>query len=57
MKKTIVAPLLIFGLLQLKAQPVRLSYKERDEYFTKPERGFYIPVGTIADYFNKLPYA
>ncbi len=54
MKKTIAASLLIFCMVKLTAQPVRLSYKETNEDFTNPERGFYIPLGTKASNFVLL---
>ena len=55
MKKII---LLLFagvaGMDQLMAQPVKITYKESQEDFINPERGFYIPTGTRASNFVLL---
>ncbi len=44
----------IAGIMQLIAQPVKITYKESAEDFTNPERGFYIPSGTKASNFILL---
>ncbi len=54
MKKIIIVWMLLFFIVQLNAQSVRLSYKESDEDFTNPERGFYIPSQTKAGNFILL---
>jgi hypothetical protein len=58
MKKIIL--ILFAGIvsgIQLKAQNVKITYKESDEDFTNPERGFYIPTGTKASNFILLDAA
>jgi len=55
MKKRIIL-LSIFGLftIQLMAQTITVNYKESNEDFCNPERGFYIPSGTKASNFILL---
>jgi len=54
MKKIIPCLLMLFVLLQLNAQTVKLRYKESDEDVRNPERGFYIPLQTKASNFSLL---
>ncbi len=55
MKKiNIVFVLLLCAVLHITAQQVKMSYKESDEDFINPERGFYIPIGTTASNFKLL---
>ncbi|MFT3680216.1 MAG: DUF4832 domain-containing protein [Ferruginibacter sp.] len=55
MKKLAVflLPSIIF-LSHLQAQTLKVEYKESDEDFRNPERGFYIPLSTKASHFNLL---
>jgi hypothetical protein len=54
MKKIFPILLLIAAALQSAAQDRRLTYKESDEDFTNPERGFYLPLQTKASNFVSL---
>ncbi|MES2849500.1 MAG: DUF4874 domain-containing protein, partial [Bacteroidota bacterium] len=54
MKRNITCLFMLFVLLQLNAQTVKVVYKESDEDIRNPERGFYIPLGTKASDFNLL---
>jgi hypothetical protein len=47
----------IVSCVQLLAQPVKITYRESQEDFTNPERGFYIPTGTRASNFVLLDAA
>jgi hypothetical protein len=52
--KNLLSILFLLGIFQLKAQTVKINYKESNEDFTNPERGFYIPSGTKASNFHLL---
>lgn len=55
MKKNILLLFtVIAGIMQLTAQPVKITYQETGEDFINPERGFYIPTGTKASNFVLL---
>lgn len=54
MKKGYLFLCTLFLLLQLQAQQVNIIYKESNEDFRNPERGFYIPLGTKASAFTLL---
>lgn len=54
MKKTILLAVIIFCGMQLQAQNVKKYYKENNEDFGNPERGFYYPTGTRAGNFQLL---
>ncbi len=54
MKKVGTGLLLLFVLLQLNAQTIKIRYEESDEDIRNPERGFYIPLGTRASDFKLL---
>jgi len=55
MKKIILVISAIFlTSMHLAAQQVKITYKESDEDFINPERGFYIPTGTRASNFILL---
>ncbi|HOZ76623.1 MAG TPA: DUF4832 domain-containing protein [Ferruginibacter sp.] len=54
MKKLIALIVTVFSVLQLTAQTVKIFYKESQEDFANPERGFYFPTGTKASDFQLL---
>jgi len=54
MKKTILSLLPVLFALQVSSQTLKHIYKESNEDFRNPERGFYIPVGTKASQFKEL---
>src|ERR1700742_4737926 len=43
--------------LSCNSQDISVTYKESDQDFPNPERGFYIPVGTAASHFKPLETA